>query len=149
MKAEAVNPSLADGSGIYAGSILQSITSALSLGVQSTYQSGFGGSYLSSSYMARLASKEKDLWNASATYTPTQGVFEGTYWHRLSPVVEAGATLQAINQPGQQMAIATLGAKYNLSLASFRTHLDSTGKVAAYLEQRINPLITLVRSSIV
>ena len=53
--------------------------------------------------------------------------------------MEAAADLQLIAAPGRRDAIATLGAKYDLRMSTFRAQLDSTGKVSALLEQRFAP----------
>lgn len=82
-------------------------------------------------------------WIATAQ-VQSQGVLQATYWQRLSDKVEAAAELQLINANGKRDGIATLGAKYDLRMATFRAQLDSTGKVSAMLEQRFAPTFAFV-----
>ena len=44
-----------------------------------------------------------------------------------------------MNANGKRDAVATVGAKYDLRMSTFRAQLDSTGKVSAMLEQRFAP----------
>lgn len=60
--------------------------------------------------------------------------------------MEVAADLQLIAAPTRRDAIATLGAKYDLRLATFRAQLDSTGKVSALLEQRFTPTFAFLVS---
>jgi mitochondrial import receptor subunit TOM40 len=53
--------------------------------------------------------------------------------------VEVAADMQLIAGPQRRDAIATVGAKYDLRMATFRAQLDSTGKVSALLEQQFAP----------
>jgi mitochondrial import receptor subunit TOM40 len=54
--------------------------------------------------------------------------------------------LQVIAMPNRREAITTIGAKYDLRLATFRAQLDSTGKVSALLEQRFTPTFAFLIS---
>ena len=66
-------------------------------------------------------------------------MLQSTYWQRLSEKLEFAADLMVVNVPNKRDAIATLGAKWDLRMATFRAQLDSTGKVSALLEQRFAP----------
>lgn len=138
LNAKAINPWPVDLTGIYMGSYLQSLTKNLALGVETLYQrpSPEEGE-LSTSYLAKYTSNDKS-WIATAQLQ-TAGIMQATYWQKLSEKVEVAADLQVIAAPARRDAIATLGAKYDLRLATFRAQLDSTGKVAALLEQRFTP----------
>ncbi|KAJ3514833.1 hypothetical protein NLJ89_g2141 [Agrocybe chaxingu] len=108
---KAINPSPTNLTGIYVGSYLQSIT--------------------------KIWPSDKN-WIATAQLQPS-GVLQATYWQKLSEKVEVAADLQVLAAPTRRDAIATLGAKYDFRVATFRAQLDSTGKVSALLEQRFVP----------
>ncbi|KAF7304895.1 ATP-bind-3 domain-containing protein [Mycena kentingensis (nom. inval.)] len=138
LNAKAINPSPTDGTGIYVGSYLQSLTKNLALGAEGIYQHPTPGvSELALSYLAKLTSTDKS-WIATAQ-TQGLGVLQATYWQKLSEKVEVAADLQLIALPTRREAITTIGAKYDLRLSTFRAQMDSTGKVAALLEQRFTP----------
>lgn len=142
---KAVNPSPLDGSGIFLGSYLQSITKNIALGVESVYQTGGmmpGQPTPLPTLIGKFTSDDKK-WIATAQ-VQSQGVLQATYWQRLSDKVEAAAELQLINANGKRDGIATVGAKYDLRMATFRAQLDSTGKVSAMLEQRFAPTFAFV-----
>jgi mitochondrial import receptor subunit TOM40 len=133
-----INPSPLDGSGIYVGSYLQSISKKLALGIETLYQrAALNQAEMSSSYLAKLTGSD-GKWIATAQFQPI-GVLQATYWHKLSEKVEAAADLQVIAAPMRRDAIATVGTKYDLRMSTFRAQLDSTGKVSALLEQRFAP----------
>ncbi|KAJ7063321.1 eukaryotic porin/Tom40 [Mycena amicta] len=138
LNAKAINPSPTDGTGIYVGSYLQSLTKNLALGVEGIFQRPTPGvSELALAYLAKITSTDKN-WIATAQ-TQGLGVLQATYWHKLSEKVEVAAELQLIALPTRREAVTTIGAKYDLRLATFRAQIDSTGKVSALLEQRFTP----------
>lgn len=140
---KAINPWPADFTGIYVGSYLQSLTKNLALGFESFYQRPTpDDSELATSYLAKYTSNDKN-WIATAQVQP-QGIATATYWQKLSERVEVAADLQVIATPARRDAIATLGAKYDLRMASFKTQLDSTGKISALLEQRFTPTFSFL-----
>jgi mitochondrial import receptor subunit TOM40 len=99
---------------------------------------------MSASYLAKFTSNEKN-WIATAQLQ-SPGILQATYWQKLSEKVEVAADLQVIAAPTRRDAIATLGAKYDLRLSTFRAQLDSTGKVSALLEQRFTPTFAFLVS---
>lgn len=154
----AMNPSPVDGTGIYTGSVLQSVTKHLALGVEGIWQrpspdhSEFGLQYYAK-YVggpsrsesapepgpAAPASGHKDgTWIATTSIQP-QSSIQTTYWQKLSDKLEVAADLMIINVPQRRDAIATLGARWDLRMSAFRAQVDSTGKVSALLEQRFAP----------
>ncbi|TFK42571.1 eukaryotic porin-domain-containing protein [Crucibulum laeve] len=138
VNAKAINPSPVDFSGIYVGNYLQSLTQNIALGVESLYQRSTPDmTELTTSYLAKYTSTDKN-WIATAQIQAA-GILQATYWQKLSDKVEVAADLQVLAAPGRRDAIATLGAKYDLRLATFRAQVDSTGKVSALLEQRFTP----------
>ncbi|GBE82069.1 Mitochondrial import receptor subunit TOM40 [Sparassis crispa] len=138
LNAKAMNPYPLDFTGIYIGSYLQSVTKNLALGFETIYQRPTPDmSESSTSYLAKYTSSDKS-WIATAQVQPA-GMVQATYWQKLSEKVDVAADLQVIAAPTRRDAIATLGAKYDLRMATFRAQLDSTGKVSALLEQRFAP----------
>jgi mitochondrial import receptor subunit TOM40 len=83
-------------------------------------------------------------WIATLQLQPT-GIIQSTYYQKLSPSVDVGLDLQILNTPaspmgpGKREATATLGAKYEFRMATFRGQVDSQGKVGMLLEQRFTP----------
>ncbi|KAJ6547576.1 eukaryotic porin-domain-containing protein [Mycena capillaripes] len=145
LNAKAMNPSPTDGTGIYVGSYLQSITKNIALGIESIYQRPTPDvSEFSSAYLAKITGTDKN-WIATAQ-TQGLGVLQATYWQKLSEKVEVAAELQLIALPNRREAITTVGAKYDLRLATFRAQLDTTGKVSALLEQRFTPTFAFLIS---
>ncbi|OBZ69074.1 Mitochondrial import receptor subunit TOM40 [Grifola frondosa] len=145
LNVKAVNPSPVDFSGIYIGSYLQSVTKNLALGVEMLYQSQAPGmSELTASYLAKYTSSDKN-WIATAQVQPA-GIVQATYWQKLSEKLDVAADLQLMAMPQRRDALATLGAKYDLRMATFRAQLDSTGKVSALLEQRFAPTFAFLVS---
>ncbi|THH10193.1 hypothetical protein EW145_g1504 [Phellinidium pouzarii] len=136
---KALNPSPVDASGIFIGSYLQSVTKNLALGSEVLVQRGGPMEIPTTpSYIAKYTSTDKK-WIATAQLQ-SMGVLSATYWQKLHEKVEAAADLQLVVAPnGKREGVATLGAKYDLRMATFRAQLDSTGKVSAMLEQRFAP----------
>jgi len=145
LNAKAVNPWPTDLTGIYIGSYLQSFTKNIALGVEALFQRPTPDvAELSTSYLAKFTSTDKH-WIATAQIQPA-GLVQATYWQKLSEKVEVAADLQLIAAPTRRDAIATLGTKYDLRLATFRAQVDSTGKVSALLEQRFTPAFAFLIS---
>ena len=90
------------------------------------------------SYLRKYTGSKKD-WIATAQAQLSRILLQTTYWHKLSDKVEVAADLQVIAAPSRRDAIATLGAKYDLRMSTFRAQLDSAGKVSALLEQKFAP----------
>lgn len=135
---KAMNPSPVDVTGIYMASYLQSFTKNLALGVEMLHQRPQPDtSETAASYLAKYTSSDKS-WIATAQLQPA-GMLQATYWQKLSEKVDVAADLQVIAAPGRRDAMASLGAKYDLRMSTFRAQLDSSGKVSALLEQRFAP----------
>lgn len=145
LNVKAMNLWPTDLTGVYIGSYLQSVTKNLALGVEGLYQRPTPDmSELSTSYIAKYTADKKD-WIATALVQPS-GIVTTSYWHKLSDKVEVAADLQLIAAPTRRDALATLGVKYELRMAGFRAQVDSTGKVAAVLEQRFAPTLAFLLS---
>jgi len=142
---KSINPWPADLTGIYMGSYLQSFTKNIAFGAETLFQHPMPDiSEFSTSYLAKLTGTDKN-WIATAQLQPA-GTLQTTYWQKLSDKVEVAADLQVIATPTRRDAIATLGAKYDLRMATFRAQLDSSGKVSALLEQRFAPTFAFLVS---
>jgi mitochondrial import receptor subunit TOM40 len=136
---KAINASPADLTGVYIGNYLQSVTKNFALGVESVYQRPAPElADLSHSLLARYQGTDKS-WIATAQVQPAMGIVQATYYHRLSDKVDVAADVQVMAQPTRRDAVATLGAKWDLRMATFRAQVDSSGKVAVLLEQRFAP----------
>ncbi|KAF8238656.1 hypothetical protein L208DRAFT_1165629, partial [Tricholoma matsutake] len=145
INAKAVNPWPTDLTGIFVGSYLQSLTKNIALGLETLYQRPAPDlSEFTTSYLAKYTSNNNN-WIATAQFQ-TAGILQATYWQKLSEKVDVAADLQLIAAPARRDAIATLGAKYDLRLATFRAQVDSTGKVSALLEQRFTPAFAFLVS---
>ncbi|GJJ12139.1 hypothetical protein Clacol_006380 [Clathrus columnatus] len=142
---KAMNPGLTDFTGVYIANYLQSVTKNLALGLETVFQRSTPEmEETSTSYLIRYAGTNRN-WLATAHFQ-TIGVLQATYWQKLSEKVEVAADLQMLAAPTRRDAVATLGAKYDLRMASFRAQVDSTGKVSAYLEQRLAPTLAFLLS---
>jgi mitochondrial import receptor subunit TOM40 len=138
VNAKAINLTPTDGTGVYVGSYLQSLTKNIALGSEVVYQNaGRGMTDMTTSWLAKLSATDKS-WVGTAQLQAA-GALQATYWHKLSDKVEAAADLQLVVTPSRRDAIATVGAKYDLRMSQLRAQFDSAGKVGMVLEQRIAP----------
>ncbi|CRK35554.1 hypothetical protein BN1708_001200 [Verticillium longisporum] len=95
---------------------------------------------MATSYSLRYKS---DDWVATAQLQ-AQGALNTSYWRRLSEKVQAGCDLTLSLAPSggmmggiQKEGIATMGAKYDFRMSTFRAQVDSKGKLSCLLEKRI------------
>ena len=133
----AINPSPADGSGIYMVNYLQSLTRNFAFGLETVYQRPSGDlEDVSTSYVAKLTG-DRD-WSALFRLRP-QGAAEAMYLHKLSDQVDFAADLQAVAVGAKRDAQATLGARYAFRMAVLRASIDTTGKISSVYETRLSP----------
>lgn len=157
-----LNPSISSNgtfSGVAVSSILQSLTPKLAVGLEAMYskQSALAPPDSAVSYVARYNNVN---WIASAQLQ-AQGSLVASFWKRVSDKVEAGietqvaASMKPINDPLMGTPIGfdavidgttTIGAKYEYRQSVFRGQLDSTGKVAAFMEKRVLPTVSILFS---
>ena len=169
---KSMNPGLLDASGIHFVSALHSVTPRLALGFETVIQNAGGGRpiEMSNSYVAKLTSLPNPLgaamistpgtaisnpfrpsWIATAQLQPS-GNINTTYYHKLTDKVDVALDFQTVIQPESMMgpakrdAVATLGAKYDFRMATFRGQIDSVGKVGMLLEQRFTPAFAFLVS---
>jgi mitochondrial import receptor subunit TOM40 len=124
---------LANG-GIAAVSYLQSVTPTIAIGGEGFYQ---GKSRFSAITAAAKYSNGSDI--ASLTVA-SFGPIIASYMHRVNPKT-AYATEMYID--GRTMdSHVSLGYRFDLTTSSVTGNIDSSGRVAAVLESRINPILT-------
>lgn len=151
---KAVNPSLLDGglNGIYVGSYLQSVTPGLALGIEAVWQrmAMSQGPDTVLSYGAKYKGQD---WIGTAQLTG-MGAFSTSYWRRLTERIEAGVDLNVQFGPGlggpglagsaaRRDGVATIGAKYDFRMSTFRAQLDSAGKLSCLMEKQVLPTVQL------
>ena len=147
------NPSPADFTGSYMAAYLQSLTPHFAVGVETLYQRPTPEMEdCSIGYMAKWHDVKKDeggnplkdSWIATAQVM-SQGIWQATYWKKLAERIDAGVDLVVVPalNPRERKAVATVGAKYDFRMATFRGQVDSTGKVSMLLEQRLSPAFAL------
>lgn len=169
-----INPSPLDATGLHFVSLLHSVTPRLALGFETIVQRTSPAELTTAtSYLLKYtslpnpASEAQSLlppapgqaapaqppfspsWAATAQLQPS-GNIQTTYFHKLSDKVDVALDLQTAFQPASMMgpakreATATLGAKYEFRMATFRGQLDSQGKVGMLLEQRFTPAFSFL-----
>jgi mitochondrial import receptor subunit TOM40 len=149
---KSINPSIIDGglTGIFIGNYLQSVTPSLAIGLEAVWQrQGLTqGPETALSYCAKYKGND---WIASAQLQ-AQGAISTSYWRRLTDKVEAGVDLNlaftglsgaAMMGPSRKEGVATVGAKYDFRMSTFRAQVDSTGKLSCLLEKRVAPPVML------
>jgi mitochondrial import receptor subunit TOM40 len=146
-----VNPSITDTTGSASFSSLYSLTRNLALGAEvvaqrSPFASTRGALATDVGFQAGAKYSGND-WTGLVQLTPTGSTSLG-FIQRLNERVEAAAEVAIVPsiQPRARAAVATLGVKYEYRPATFRGQIDSTGKVAAYLEHRLNPAMSFLLS---
>lgn len=163
---KSINPSPLDLTGLHFVSLLHSVTPRLSLGFETIIQRTSPAEMTpATSWLMKYTSLPNALseplghpevpgaapvapfvpsWSATAQLQPS-GNIQTTYFQKLSDKVDVALDLQTQIQPASFMgpakrdAVATLGAKYEFRMATFRGQVDSAGKVGMLLEQRFTP----------
>ena len=156
-----LNPSFLTGgfSGVAVASLLQSVSPKLAIGLEAMYSKQAGPAPPDSavSYVARYNAGN---WIATAQIQ-AQGSVVASFWRKVTDKVEAGvetqiaASVKPITDPMMGTPIGfepvvegqtTIGAKYEYRQSVLRGQLDSTGKVAAFLEKRVLPTVSILFS---
>lgn len=157
---KALNPSFLDDgnfTGVAVGSILQSITPKLAVGLETVYSAQ--PSMPADAAVSYYTRYNAGNWIASAQLQ-AQGALVASFWRKVAENVEAGIETQLSSQivpvaggallGGQPSfkvnfeGVTTIGAKYEFRQSVFRGQVDSTGKVAAFLERRILPTVSVL-----
>ena len=148
----ALNPSITSGtlSGVYTGSLLQSVTKKLALGIETLYSmpaSKEVPSDVSTSYFARYTSTN---WIASVQARGT-GQTVLSFYKKIADKVEAGIETEIGPNPNAMLlgtgnlidGTTSIGAKYEFRQSIFRGKIDSTGKVSCLVERQVLPILAL------
>eukprot|EP00160_Parvularia_atlantis_P018052 Unigene6480_Nuclearia_a/m.19950 Unigene6480_Nuclearia_a/g.19950 ORF Unigene6480_Nuclearia_a/g.19950 Unigene6480_Nuclearia_a/m.19950 type:complete len:301 (-) Unigene6480_Nuclearia_a:27-929(-) len=138
-----INPNLFEGTGVCTLSYLQSVTRRLVLGVEGTASLGPQRAINSSlAFVARL-STDNAVVNVNAT---TNGNLQLSYYQKVNEQISIASELEAGISSQQRDSIFTMGTKFDLRAATLRAQLDSTGKVAVVLEEKVNPAFSVLLS---
>ena len=117
-------------------SYLQSITPNLALGVEAVHQRPTPQEAETTySYVAKYTGQD---YIATATYQGF-GALQASYYLRYSEKVDFGTEIQLVTAGGRRDAVATVGGTFEFRRSTFRGQVDTTGKVAAVLEEKIVP----------
>ena len=136
--AKAINPGVADGTGIFMVNYIQSLTRNFAIGIETVVQRpSVDEEQASTGYHAKLTGSNRD-WVATAS-VQGMGVMQATYWQKLQDKVDVAADLVLLAVGARREATATLGAKWDFRMSTLRTQIDSTGKIATLFEQRLAP----------
>lgn len=150
---KAMNPTFLFGafSGVVTGSILQSLTPHLAVGLETMYSSAPSPELpanAATSYFGRYSTPN---WIASAQLMAT-GSATLSFWRKIADKVEAGLestvgvnTQQAMmtGAPPSLEGITAIAAKYEFRQSVFRGQIDSDGKVSCLVERRVLPILSL------
>lgn len=135
---KALNPSINNGTGIFMGSYLQSLTRNFAFGLESVVQRPSPEvQEATTGYHAKLTGDKKD-WIATVS-AQGMGVLQASYWQKLAERVDVAADLLLLAVGPKREATATLGAKWDFHMSTLRTQIDSAGKLATQIEQRLAP----------
>ena len=124
--------------GIMAVSYLQSITPSLALGGEGFHQNKSGFSAIT------LAGKYKLAQGTASMSVSSFGPIIASYVHRVTPKVAFASELFLDSRTRDSHL--TVGYRFDLKSAVVIGNIDSTGRVAATLEERINPALSLILS---
>ncbi|KAI9593800.1 mitochondrial import receptor subunit tom40 [Syncephalis fuscata] len=142
MNLKSINPWI-EGTGVFVGSYLQSITKQLSLGAECIVQKPTVD--MEQTQMALVARlKEKDA--VTTVHLQGMGIAQASYYQRVNEKVEVGAELQLAATKARREAICTVGAKFDFHQATLRAQADTTGRISMLLEEKIFPGFTFTVS---
>jgi mitochondrial import receptor subunit TOM40 len=161
LNAKAINPDPSDGlSGVYALSLLQSLTPRLAAGAELVGQRfpaallARGGSPAPKGYAfehgVNAALRYADpagAWVFAASLQQLAAV-HASYYHRAAPGVDLGAELQVLFPPNaaRRDANASVSARFDFRQACVRTSVDTLGRVGMVYEERVFPGFSLLLS---
>lgn len=143
---------------VIVANILQSITKKLSLGAEWSHRIHEGSSC---SMTARYAfdkfdvelNPEQEIQPEQATCEPSivvslhsVGILSASYHHPVSKRTELATEIQVMANERIQDATACVGAKFDFRQSTFRTMLDSNGRISSLLELKLNPGISFLLS---
>lgn len=124
--------------GIVAVSYLQSVTPTISLGGEGFYQ---GKSRFSAITAAAKYANGRDV--ASITVA-SFGPIIASYLHRVNP--KSAFATELYMDGRTRDSHVTMGYRFDLTSASVIGNIDSTGRVSATVEEKINPILAFILS---
>lgn len=148
----ALNPSVSSGtlSGVYTGSLMQSVTKRLALGLEILYSLPANPevpSDVSTSYFARYTAPSyiASIQNRGSGQTVL------SFYKKIADKVEAGVEAEMGPDPNAMLlgtgklfdGTTSIGAKYEFRQSIFRGKIDSQGKVACLVERQVLPILAL------
>jgi mitochondrial import receptor subunit TOM40 len=137
---KAINPTLSL-TGIYVLSHLQSLTKALSVGVEVAAQRpDMKTMEMQSSLVGRYRTDRHVLTGNIAQF----GVVQMSYYHHLNDHVDLGAEIQVLTQGPKWEGVATVGGKWETGFMTVRCQVDTTGRVTTVMEQKLDQNAALV-----
>jgi len=118
--------------GLYGISYTQALTPAVTVGAETFYhhKQGISVYTLGARY---------DNPKFTATGMLSAGHFAATYTHKLTPRISFGTELTAMWASGALDTIAVGGFEYHLRTSNLKCHIDTNGKVTAFVEEMMNP----------
>lgn len=135
---KALNPLVNNGTGIFMGSYLQSLTRSFAFGLETIVQRPSPEvQEATTGYHAKWTGDKKD-WIATVS-AQGMGMLQASYWQKLAERVDVAADLLVLAVGPKRESTATLGAKWDFHMSTLRTQIDSTGKLASQIEQRLAP----------
>ena len=122
--------------GLYMASYLQSVTQSLVVGSEIVLQRPTRD--MEETAMSLVGKYTGSDYIATAQFQGI-GAIQASYYQRINEKVDFGVELNLMAQGGRREAVATVGGKFDFRQATFRGQIDTTGKVAAVLEEKMAP----------
>lgn len=144
-----INPNLINGTGIFTAGYLQSITKNLTLGIEGIIQRhASSNSNHSISVDSGIGYIGKYQWGPGTLTIQTQNLMaiQASYFHKVNETVELGSELQCVIAGPQTEAVASMGCKLEYRQSILRAQLDTLGRVALFLEERLFGRVSLLLS---
>lgn len=148
----ALNPSMASGtlSGVYTGSLMQSVTKRLALGLETLYSLPANPEVpadVSTSYFARYTAPSY----IASVQARGSGQAVLSFYKKIAEKVEAGIETEIGPDPNAMLlgtgklldGTTSIGAKYEFRQSIFRGKIDSHGRVACLVERQVLPILAL------
>lgn len=138
-----INPDVVQGTGILCFDYLQTVTRGLALGVEAMAQKAPTGAMDSAlTFVGRKIGKD---YIATANLG-LNGSIQATYYQKVNEQISIGTELEVLANSSQRESVFTVGGKFDFKQATFRCQIDSHGKVAAVLEEKLAPGLSFVMS---
>lgn len=164
LNVRAVNANPSTRTGIYMASYLQAVAPSLAVGVEGVLQKPtpdveeagmslvarlamgrFQSAVPASAAAGEAAAASQPVAVATLTLQNLLGV-HASYFHRLSDNVELASELQAVLAGPASEAVASVGCRLEYRASSIRAQLDSLGKLAVFVEERLMGRMALLVS---